>query len=592
MARTFDMSHARPTSSIAAVVVVAFAIPFLFLSGCRGNDPADSLSLSKGSQNQAGWRDSFFEFAIDNLNRLEEYDGQRQAQMQERVVGRLNEWLPLVEPIAWKQDPLVEQLPEKYRQLPEVADLAGLHFTPYDGRFLRGVTWLRDAANTAGVDPALRASLPPQGQGDPQQDAENRTLSQAMRLFDWTVRNTALEPADSTSEDRPQYLLPWQAMLRGRGTAIERAWVFQLLARQRGLKVVMLAYRDSEDDSVWHDWAPALFVEGSAGDPTNSSKLYVFEPTLGLPIPGPSGQPVATLADLRADEQLLRQLDLDDDHAYPVGSEQLEHVAARIEGSPGYLSRRESQLEFNLTGSQKMILHVDASALANQLQATEKLEEVSLWDVPYEALLIQHDDEVQQALAEQLPGHSGPDTPSQFRPWLTAVRAGRELHIKGKYTDDEGALKKYQASRPSNTEIENSLTNRKQPATSANSTADTPNETKDERTWLTEDEAELARRAKHDASYWLGIVAFERGDFETAIDYFQRRTLEAWPDGPWTDAATYNLARTYEAQDRLDEAVELYEQDDFPQSLGNKLRARSLQKEPELPSEPEPAENE
>ncbi len=576
MAKASDMSNLRHTFIVTSVMIAACGL--LLLSGCGGSDPATSLSLNKGKQNQTGWRDSFFEFAIDNLNRLEQYDDQ----MQDRVIGRLNEWMPLVEPIPWKEDPLVEKLPEKYRQLPEVAGLADERFTVYDGDFLRGVTWFRDAANSASIDPALRATLPQQGQGDPQQDAESRNLAQAMRLFDWTVRNIALESEDDASEGRPLYLLPWQTMLRGRGSAIERAWVFQLLARQRGLNVVMLAYRDSDDDSVWHDWAPALFVEGSEDDPVSSSKLFVFEPSLGLPIPGPANQPVATLADLRANDELLRQLDLDEDHAYPVSSEQLEHVAAWIEGSPGYLARRESQLEFNLMGSQKMILHVDASALAGKLQATEKLDEAGLWDVPYEALRLQRDDAARQTVATHLPGRGGQETPSRFRPWLTSVRTGRELHLKGKYTEDEGALKKYQESRPSNTEIENSLTNRKSSASSANDSSEDTGE-QDERSWLTEDEAELARRAKHDASYWLGVVAFERGDFDTAIDYFQRRTLEAWPDGPWTDAAKYNLARTYEAQERFDEAIELYEQDNSPQSAGNKLRAHSLKGEPEPP---------
>jgi tetratricopeptide (TPR) repeat protein len=52
--------------------------------------------------------------------------------------------------------------------------------------------------------------------------------------------------------------------------------------------------------------------------------------------------------------------------------------------------------------------------------------------------------------------------------------------------------------------------------------------------------------------------------------------LEAAPDGPWTAAAQYNLGRAYEANGQLQKAIELYEDDDSPQRLGNLLRARRL----------------
>jgi TolA-binding protein len=57
----------------------------------------------------------------------------------------------------------------------------------------------------------------------------------------------------------------------------------------------------------------------------------------------------------------------------------------------------------------------------------------------------------------------------------------------------------------------------------------------------------LIFRGKYDASYWLGLIAYERGNWASAIDYFQRRTLGAVPDGLWSAGARYSLARTYEA---------------------------------------------
>ena len=64
--------------------------------------------------------------------------------------------------------------------------------------------------------------------------------------------------------------------------------------------------------------------------------------------------------------------------------------------------------------------------------------------------------------------------------------------------------------------------------------------------------------AKHDASYWLGLILFEKGSYDGAIDYFGRRTLEALPNSPWRYGASYNLARSYEARGEYRKAIELY----------------------------------
>ena len=89
---------------------------------------------------------------------------------------------------------------------------------------------------------------------------------------------------------------------------------------------------------------------------------------------------------------------------------------------------------------------------------------------------------------------------------------------------------------------------------------------------------ELLKVAKQDASYWLGLVAFERRNFPAAADYLKTRTLTASPDGPWTAGARYNLGRVYEAQGKIDEAILMYQADRSAQRTGNLLRARRLEK--------------
>jgi hypothetical protein len=100
----------------------------------------------------------------------------------------------------------------------------------------------------------------------------------------------------------------------------------------------------------------------------------------------------------------------------------------------------------------------------------------------------------------------------------------RALHLHGSVSGKDGASFLYLQARP---------------PTSFIKSADLPEEQK-----------KLTLQAKESASYWLGLVSYEGGDYRQAIDFFSRRTLEAWPNGQWTAGARYNLARTSEAEFR------------------------------------------
>jgi hypothetical protein len=90
------------------------------------------------------------------------------------------------------------------------------------------------------------------------------------------------------------------------------------------------------------------------------------------------------------------------------------------------------------------------------------------------------------------------------------------------------------------------------------------------------------------------LVAAQEGNSEAAIDWLKTRTLEADPDGPWTAGARYNLGRVYEAEGRIEEAVECYRADaDVPERHGNLLRAHWLKptESPEPTDSPESTED-
>jgi hypothetical protein len=459
------------------------------------------------------------------------------------LVSQLNQWIILQSPLAdWRREPLLAGLPAPLQKLPPLADLETMGFSAPDGVELRQAIWLRNLSNWAA--------------GETQND-----LERAKRLFDWVVRNIQLDASEDVDAPR----LAWHTLLLGHGPAIDRAWLFMLLARQQGLEVVMLAC-PSADDSTPRAWVPALALD---------DELYLFEPALGFPIPGPDGRP-ATLAQVADDDGLLRQLDLDAEHPYEMTAARVREVTALIEASPMYLAQRMALLESQLAGDQKVVLSVDASALAKRLRDYKHVTDAQIWTLPYERLAAQAKLGVKgkQRLAAEFEPFVVP-FPREVKKKVEMVPAlwkGRVLHLLGEFAGEAGAMRYYQISRPSESGL-------------ARGPAILQEERTDLRGKVTDDEwrqaanrySQLAPVAKQDASYWLGLIAFENQIYTTAADYFAKRTIDADVNSPWRAGALYNLARAEEALDQTDDAVSLYREIDSPQRHGNLLRARWLE---------------
>ena len=524
--------------------------------GCKESSPKPGAGSRTAAESANIWQDELFSFAIDNLNRLEEFS---HREMLDQIVGRLNQWGQSQKPSAdWRRDPLLDTLPEPLTQLPMLKDLGKIAFPRYDGFALQEAVWMRDVSNWA--------------RGEGLDD-----LGRAEKLFDWTVRNIQLERQPAGPRANRVSLMPWEVLLLGQGTATERAWVFVLLARQQNIDAVLLALPDSKDpDAKKSDakkpgakkpgdrqppvWAVGVLIE---------KQLYVFDPTLGLPIPAPDGVKLdgagqlaikpATLAQLVADDSLLRRLDIKD-RPYPVKSSQLADVVALVEGSPSYLAARMELVQSHLAGEQKTVLTASPSKLAKRVEELGGMSDVRFWTWPYEAMLQQKQlnrAAMQQKMLAMMPFQVGEASP---------LWKGRLLHFKGKFTGDRGAMHYYQQARPSNADLR--AANFRPPD------VDDPRAAEEMARAL----RAIVYRAKQDGSYWLGLIAYHRGKCRAAADYFDQRTLEASPSGPWTQGASYNLARTAELDGQPGKAVRLYRSDlQSPAQHGNLLRAEWLE---------------
>lgn len=453
------------------------------------------------------------------------------SQVITQIITWLNQWMRQSEPkVEWQREPMLDSLDEELRAdenlapFLTVASLASPVFEDYDGQRLQEAVWVRDIARWA--------------QGDDFSD-----LARATALFDWTIRNIQLTPDENAPPHRP-----WRTLADGRGTAEERAWVFALLCRQQALDVVMLEIPPAENATEIEQqnpfWLPAVVIDG---------KLYLFDTRLGLPIPGAGGSGVATLDQVQQDDSLLRQLDIDGS-SYPVDSTAAKRAIASIVASPFELSKRARQLESKLTGDNHLVLSVAPSKLAESLKSVPGPVSIQLWSRPFRTLRDQltlgKNERTREALAFE---------PFAKRPllWKARMRHLQGRQAQGRSDDD-------------------TLDDHREASQLYTSNEVRPTDTKLAR--ISDlDERRVDTAAKQDATYWVGLLAYDDGKYAVSVDWLERVDSSDEASG-WTAGKLYNLARAWEAQGQINRAAKLLEKDTSPQRHGNLLRARQLEK--------------
>lgn len=488
------------------------------------------------------YRDSRFSDLVIDLNRYArrgvprlgwEPSPDRAATRQ--IVERLNQWLrQTAATVEWEPAKLRSTLPQTLRESPDLAlflsdealdrpafslateDLRAIQAQGYEGRLLQEATWARDIGNWA-------------------TESELETRGRIDQLFDWSVRTLQLE---APSDTLPPYR-PWQSMIHGRATAAGRAWVFALLCRQQDVPVVVIR-PGGEDGPLWC----GAVLDG---------EILLYDPELGLPIVGEDGQ-TATLDAVTANPQLLESLDLEGNSYLPPQSD-LKALTAQIVAGPFALSRRAALLESRLSGDELLLLAVDVDKLAADLEQRESIQSVVLWPHPY------------QVLADQLTlGRTARTMAAlEFEPFVHKPRLW-----KARLLDFRGASGKTVDANRGN--LETSVDDHRDAGRLY-----THENIRPPQNTIEQLEADDVRRAwsttKRNATYWLGLLSYNRGDYQVALNWLEKSQADEF----WQHGATYNRARALEALGRIDEAIELLNSSGGPQSFGNRLRARRLE---------------
>ena len=410
---------------------------------------------------------------------------------------------------------------------------------------------LRDQAWLAGIVEVAR--------GDAADD-----LAVAINLFRWTIRSLAIssDPPMVASATTPgsRWFLPGEILLAGRASPAQRAWIFLELLRQAGLNGVMLATGTAAQDNL-RPWIPAVLVGGEA---------YLFEPSYGMPIPGTGGKGVATARVAASDPAVLARLSVAD-RPYPVGAADIAGLSVLVSADPASLSRRMHRLEAQMVGSRAIDLSVDASGLGAQalqsLPGENDSKRVQLWSFPWEVLAKRREEAaaVDAAIRRELAvmtialAQTVGDAQQRqaARRILRPLYAARLREFRGDVAGPDGAKAAYLMARPSKSQIAMAL--KQLPPQQAD-----PVE-------------RLYEQMKQDATYWLGMEMLAEGEYESAIDYLDRMTLQAVPDGIWTDAARINLAQALIGKGHTQQAIVCLRADPSPQRFGSRLLADQLE---------------
>ncbi|MDR3182521.1 MAG: hypothetical protein LBT89_06315 [Planctomycetaceae bacterium] len=380
-------------------------------------------------------------------------------------------------------------------------------------------------------------------------------LDRVTNLFDWTVCNVELRdkivPLNrQQAVDMPQQF-PWQSVLLGYGTMLDRAAVFIELLRQQRIDSALLAVPNPDKPESPLYWAVGVLIDG---------EVYIYLLAHGFPLPGAGGAKIAengelsfpepaTLSQCLKDDSLLRRLDISDAKHFPVTAELLKQSTAYLFVTPESASMRMKIMESELTGTQTMVLYTDAAELRRRFAAAKGITSVQLWKYPFRTMFEQI---FRHAVTEEFLSLYGM---ANLRDGTYPLWSGRVLYFKGQIAGQNSAMTRWQDARVPDREM---IEYRNSPQF-----ADRP------------DIAVHLRLISAQAGYFLALGSFENNSIPAAKDFLE--VLRSGTVNLWRDNTEYLLGRIAEREKRYADAVKHYARTaSSPSGAGNAVRAKWL----------------
>ena len=570
-----------------AVILTLAVVPFVGEAGCRKLQRSDRAAVIDQAIQAKKTKSDNLRDALRYLKQLTPFNREK---ITKEILVQLNTWVENVpkESFNYSTPALYQQPPAEWVKRPEVNNPAQLTFDAWDVDYLYQCKLLRGLADWVAAAPvrdrlyqpsidALKAKL----------DAnDGAKFEEAYKLFDWTIRNIALQgdakDVEKLSLDARGPLrdgmagcskLPWETVLYSQGDFVERGRVFNALAHQRGIDTVWISINGTAT-SPGYLWAMGVPIAG---------QVYLFETKLGMPITDPDTLAFATLKDARENDRILARLDLPGQFEYAINPGDLAAVALLIDALPTSLSARMKVLEKSLLGTDRMSLFVDSDALTTTLAKAYPSETVALWHTP----LIARDFAAQIRETLRTPSQAAAQYIQAYGVWLmdSPAAEARFQHMLGNFEstlDDEGALAIYMKCRVDNETIDKMTFD--PDVQKEFGIFREASDTKESFGMKILQSQMIYAVAKVDANFLLAQLHYDRGSFDSTINWLEKRILPDRRAEKWHAASHYLLARAEIEQGHNQKAEQSLIYQPSPQEPGNRLRLRILRREKPAPN--------
>ena len=437
----------------------------------------------------------------------------------------------------WVTPSLLSALPIHLAGTGLVNNVGAKRFFPPDVNYLQEMGWISQIARWIQANEVNHRKIWDDHIPASVENEDLAKLRNVLRMFDWTIRNVQLEPLleypevpDDETRTAPELGMPGPGysmavrdiLIFGKGDWWQRARVLALLARQVDVPVVLLGL-PAEFGKAKQPWLTACLI----GD-----QLYLLDLRDGLPVMTEDGSEIATLHGLRQNQKYA--VTLLPATVEASGEEILSGLVGLIEADVMSISHRMAILEKYLTGERQMKLTATPHTLSRELRTKHAIEMSEIWVPTYEyyafatalnVRISEGDAGVLAFLREK--------QDYQMLEDMYQLKEGRFKSFRGLFDDFElevgqetqrGSKTLLMSSRLAHDKIVDMTTDRQ--------VQEELGYVRPEEMSLTAWQENLRRtklmfvKTKDMASYMIGMIHMEQGNYADAIDWLERRTLQ------------------------------------------------------------------
>ncbi|QDU81956.1 hypothetical protein Pla110_37080 [Polystyrenella longa] len=381
---------------------------------------------------------------------------------------------------------------------------------------------------------------------------QDSDIQRVLQVFDFAINNIALVPEIGQLGLTSHQNLKW-----GMGTAEDRALLFADILRQNRIDSCIV--RPKGGVSEQSPWLVGVILRDG---------VYLFSTQLGMPIPGLEQDnasyaitDVATLEEVTSDESVIANLNLDDEHPFPLTFDGLKDVSIEMIGYPELWLPRFSRFQTQLPLDSKFLLYdglIDDESgqglptrLVTQSNGKWKEEDLTIWSYPLKKREKVDLSEQQQQIVNVFSG--------SFRAYFEGAQ-----EIEG----NETVFKLTHSNAVGRTRLSYLVGNHQQAIKQFVGIQVMMNGGTDSSVLSVEQlqqigkpqEAAYTEMAQSNISYWLAVAQLALGRYDQSADMFTEYNRKYGSQGSWSKPAFINAVPAYARSGKYALAIRMLDQ--------------------------------